>query len=179
MRNCLIVVDYQVDFVMGALGFSGAARIEEAISRKIKAYRKRNDAVAFTFDTHGENYLNTREGRFLPVPHCIHGTPGHALYGQIGAMIHPADHRFYKETFGSGALYDYLKSTAFAGIELAGVVSNICVLANAVLARTACPETPITVDAACVAGPDYGLHGAALDILEGLQVTVLNRGGRP
>lgn len=176
MQKCLIVVDYQVDFVTGPLGFPGAAALDAVISEKIAVYRNRKDAVVFTFDTHGENYPYTREGKFLPVLHCIQGTAGHDLFGNVGKIIRPRDKRFYKNTFGSGELYEYLKITPFSEIELVGLVSNICVLANAILVRTAQPETPVTVDAACTAGPDNSLHLAAMDVMEALQIAVINRG---
>lgn len=175
MQKCLIVVDYQVDFVTGSLGFPAAVTLDAAISEKIAQYRKRDDEILFTLDTHEENYLNTREGRMLPISHCINGTEGHVLYGNVGKMLSRCDKRFFKNTFGSGDLYEYLKNTPFASIELAGIVSNICVLSNAVLARTAQPETPVIVDAACVAGQDRALHQAALAVMAGLQIEVVNR----
>ena len=174
MKKCLIVVDYQNDFVSGALGFPGAAALEQAIARKIRQYRENGDEVMFTFDTHEADYLDTQEGRSLPVAHCLKGTPGHALYGQVADLIQEADKRFHKPTFGSDELYEYLRITPFASIELAGVVSNICVISNAVLAKTAQPETPILVDACCTAGNDAGLHEAALRVMAGLQVRIIN-----
>ncbi|HBV52148.1 MAG TPA: N-carbamoylsarcosine amidohydrolase, partial [Clostridiales bacterium] len=96
-------------------------------------------------------YSDTQEGRHLPVPHCIEGTQGHALAGEIAALCEETDRCFRKNTFGSDALYEYLKRTPYERIELAGVVSNICVISNAVLAKTAQPETPILVDAGCTA----------------------------
>jgi nicotinamidase-related amidase len=108
----------------------------------------------------------------LAVPHCLEGTPGHALYGEVASLAGESDRRFIKHSFGSGELYEYLKKTAFAGIELVGVVSNICVLANAVLAKTAQPETPVTVDASCTAGNDPALHAAALNVMRAMQVVV-------
>ncbi len=174
MKKCLIVVDYQNDFVSGALGFPEAAALEEAIAEKIRQYRKHGDEVMFTFDTHEADYLDTQEGHNLPVAHCLRGTPGHALYGQVAALIQETDRRFRKVTFGSDELYEYLKATPFASIELAGVVSNICVISNAVLAKTAQPETPILVDARCTASNDTGLHEATLRVMAGLQVRIIN-----
>ena len=84
MKKLLLVVDYQTDFVAGALGFPGAERLDGPIAAKISAYRSAGDTVAFTLDTHGENYLQTLEGRNLPVPHCLRGTPGWMLYGETG-----------------------------------------------------------------------------------------------
>lgn len=174
-KQLLLVVDYQNDFVDGSLGFAGAVAIEDAIADKIKAYRERGDLVAFTYDTHTPEYLESQEGKNLPVPHCVAGTPGWELYGKIADMRLPDDKVFIKPVFGSAELLDWLRVHTFAGIELCGVVTNICVLSNAVIAKTAQPETPIVVDARCVAGNDPALHEASLDVMGGIQVQVLNR----
>lgn len=175
MKRCLIVVDYQNDFVSGSLGFPGAVRLDARIAEKIEAYRAAGDIIVFTLDTHRADYLDTQEGKHLPVPHCIRDTEGHQLYGRVATLAQAADQRFIKYTFGSDDLYAYLKAAAFAGIELAGVVSNICVLSNAVLAKTAQPETPILVDGRCVASNDDHLNEAALDVMESLQIEVAHR----
>ena len=172
MKKCLIVVDFQNDFVTGALGFPEAAELEGHIAEKIKQYRDNGDAVVFTFDTHGKDYMYTQEGRNLPVAHCLWGTEGHRLYGQAGVLALESDRRFIKNTFGSDALYQYLKTEPFTGIELVGLVSNICVIANAILAKTAQPETPVTVDAKCTASHDKALHQAALDVMKGMQIQI-------
>lgn len=174
MKKCLIIVDYQNDFVTGSLGFNKAVTLEQRIIEKIGQFRARKDDVLFTFDTHDQNYLNTQEGTMLPVPHCIKGTAGHALYGKIGELVHEDDKCFYKRTFGSDELYEYLKTKRYESIELAGVVSNICVISNAVLAKTAQPETPILVDASCTASNDDRLNQSALDVMAGLQIKIQN-----
>lgn len=168
MKRILVVVDYQRDFVDGALGFAGAEALEAPILEKIAAYQKDGEVV-YTLDTHGEDYLQTREGLDLPVPHCLKGTPGHELYGRVKEALQDA-RGFEKGTFGSGNLYEYLKKGAYAVIELCGLVSNICVLSNAVLAKAACPEARILVDPACTASADPQLHEAAMEILKGIFV---------
>lgn len=185
MKRLLIVVDYQNDFVDGALGFSGAEKLDEPIARKIKEYHDAEDLVMFTFDTHHKDYLETQEGRLLPIPHCIEFTEGHRLYGKVAACVGDTDELFYKPTFGSTALFERLAEAQriadevhvqpFASIELVGLVSNMCVLSNAVIARSACPDVPIIVDAACTAAPDPDMNEKALDVLEGLQIAVTNR----
>ena len=172
MQRCLIVVDYQNDFVSGELGFSGAELLDPLIVDKITEYRSKGDAVIFTFDTHGPDYLTTQEGKNLAVPHCIEGTPGHDLFGQTAGQIQDGDRCFFKRSFGSDELYEYLKEVSFEHIEIVGVVSNICVISNAILAKTAQPETPIIVDAACTASHDPSLHKAALEVMRGLQIKV-------
>ena len=175
MKRCLIVVDYQNDFVTGTLGFPEAVALEDGIVQKIQAYREAGDEVMFTFDTHTQEYLLSREGRRLPVPHCIGGTEGHKLYGAVGDQVSEDDWCFIKYTFGSDALYDFLRQNKFLSIELVGVVTNICVISNAVLARTAQPETDVYVDASCCASNDPALGEKALDVMESLHIDVLNR----
>lgn len=183
MKRLLIVVDFQNDFVDGALGFPGASDLAAPIAGKIAAYRQAGDEVAFTLDTHGEDYDATQEGRNLPVAHCVKGTLGHELYPGVAELVREGDAVFEKPAFGSSELFAYLSSAndaaAAAGelpyesIELVGLVSNICVISNAVLAKTACPEVPVMVDARCTASHDPRLNEAALAVMEGLQVQVL------
>lgn len=173
MRKCLIVVDYQNDFVTGSLGFAKAEQLDDRIANKIVKYRNKGWEIVFTFDTHEENYLQTNEGRNLPVEHCIKGTNGHKLYGRTAKMLKESDKCFYKPNFGSAELFEYLKAEEFDKIELCGVVTNICVISNAVLAKTALPESEISVDSACVASNDGSLNKAALDVMQSLQINVL------
>lgn len=169
MKKLLIVVDYQNDFVSGTLGFSRADTLEKGILEKIREYE--NDEVVYTLDTHSDDYLKTQEGRKLPVEHCIKGTQGFELYGELGAALR-GRRAFEKPTFGSGALYEYLKGKDYSVIELCGLVSNICVISNAVLAKTACPEAEIVINSKLTASFDEELNGAALAVMRGLQMRV-------
>lgn len=185
MKKLLIVVDYQNDFVDGTLGFRGAELLDARIAAKIDEYHEAGDEVAFTLDMHGRDYLSTLEGANLPIEHCIEGTTGAELYGTVGERIGACDHVFEKPTFGSKELFarlvgiqkvaDEVGTKPFESIELVGLVSHICVLANAVLAKTACPEVPIIVDAACTDSFDRDLQDKAFDTLGGLQISVVNR----
>lgn len=185
MKRLLIVVDYQHDFVDGSLGFPGAEELDERIAAKIDEYHANADVVAFTMDTHSAQYLQTQEGQSLPVPHCLDGTPGWHLYGKTAEAFLDRDLMFKKPSFGSAKLFEYLYKAAmvageeglqpFISIELVGLVSNICVISNAVLAKTACPEVPVCIDARCTASPDDTLNEATLDVLASLQVQVINR----
>lgn len=177
MKRCLIIVDYQVDFVTGSLGFETALTLDDRIAKKIEEYRTNGDDVIFTLDTHDSNYLETYEGRHLPVAHCINGTDGHSLFGMVGKVKKQSDRIFRKNTFGSDDLYEHMKKTKYSTIELVGVVTNICVIANAILAKTAQPETDIVVDASCVASNDKKLNEAALKVMESLQIQIINNGG--
>lgn len=175
MKKLLIVVDYQKDFVDGALGFPGAALLETAICRKIESCRKAGADVCFTFDTHTDRYLETQEGTNLPVPHCLRGSSGWELYGKAAVLLKAGDRTFEKPTFGSLELAEFLKGKDYGEIELVGLVSNICVLSNAVLAKTALPEARIMVDASCTASFDADLNEKALDVMAGLQMEIINR----
>lgn len=175
MKKLLIVVDYQKDFVDGALGFPGAELLDAAICAKIEAYRAQGADVLFTFDTHSDQYLETQEGRKLPVVHCIPGSEGWELYGKVASMLRRSDRTFKKPAFGILEVAEYLKDKDYQEIELVGLVSNICVLSNAVLAKSALPEARVMVDAACTDSYDPDLHRKALDVMEGLQIEVLNR----
>lgn len=173
MRKLLVVVDYQNDFVDGSLGFSAAVSLHDKICQKILEYKEEGQMIVFTLDTHESNYDATQEGRNLPVAHCIRGTVGHDLYGRVQSLSLEYE-KFEKPAFGSDLLYEYLKKSSYESIEFVGLVSNICVLSNAVLAKTALPEAQIIVDAACTASFDQVMNDKTLDILEGLQVLVTN-----
>lgn len=175
MGGLLIVVDYQADFVTGALGFPGAVALDGPIAARIAQRREEGWDVAFTLDTHSSGYLATVEGRWLPVPHCIRGTDGWALFGETGKSRLPGDTVFEKETFPSLELAQWLHAKDYERVELCGLVSNICVLSNAVMAKAALPDAEITVDARLTASADSVLHEKALDVLEGLHIAVTGR----
>ena len=177
MNRYLFVIDYQKDFVDGALGFPGAEKLDAGIAAKVRAYGKGH--VLFTRDTHFENYLNTREGKNLPVVHCIKGTPGWECYGETArALAEVEAPAIDKLVFGMDitdpATASVLPRQADE-IELVGLVSNICVVSNAVVLQSRYPEATIVVDAACTASFDKGLNDKVLDVLQGLQVKVINR----
>ncbi|MEL7568265.1 MAG: isochorismatase family cysteine hydrolase [Dehalobacterium sp.] len=174
MKKILVVVDYQNDFVTGSLGFKKAAELEKAICNKIEQYKHNNDEVVFTFDTHGTDYLQTQEGKNLPVPHCFRNSEGWNLYGKVSDFCGQGDKCFHKKTFGSMELAAYLTQNKYDSVELIGVVSNICVISNAILAKASLPEAEIIVDASCTASFDEILHQKALDVMEGMQIKIIN-----
>ena len=176
MKKLLIVVDYQNDFVSGSLGYAGAEKLEEPIAEKIKAYHALGDKgqVIFTMDTHDRHYLETQEGRHLPVEHCLEGEDGWQLYGSIRELKGSEDLVFSKPTFGSYELCEYLRKHAddYESIEFVGLVTNICVISNIALAKAAIPNIPLLVDAACVGSGDARLQEEALDVMESIHVEV-------
>ena len=171
--KALVVVDYQVDFVNGALGFPGAEKLEQIILNKIADCRKSGGQVIFTLDTHGENYLETAEGSKLPIPHCIKGTPGHTLYGKVAGAVQPDDIVIEKPAFGSLELADLLKRLTPEEVELCGLVTDICVISNAVLSKAALPESRIVVDSKACAAADPLAHERALAVMRGVQIDVI------
>lgn len=173
MKKLLVVVDFQNDFVCGSLGFEGADALDSRIAERIAAARRDGFELAFTLDTHADDYLATQEGRLLPVPHCVINTDGHKIFGKTREHMSGADAVFCKPTFGSAELFDYIRRGEYEVIELCGLVTNICVLANAVLAKTAAPEAKIVVNAALVDSFDRELHQKTLDVLRGIQVEVI------
>jgi len=174
MRRLLVVVDMQKDFIDGALGFPEAASIIPGIADRISEYRNNGDEVVYTLDTHSDNYMDTMEGKNLPVPHCIKGSEGHALCNELKDLL--ADCRcFEKPTFGSMELAGYISENKddYSSIEVCGLVSNICVVSNTVLAKAAAPETEIIVDSKLTKCFDPKLTEAALDICRSIHVKVL------
>lgn len=172
MKKCLIIVDFQNDFVTGSLGFEKAKNLEQIIKSKIEIYLNNNDDIIFTFDTHDINYLNTQEGKNLPIEHCMINTFGHEIYGEVNNYLNKAKKVFYKNTFGSLELANFLNEKNYSEIELVGLVTNMCILSNAVLAKSALPEALINIDSNAVMSFDDKLHNETLNILKGLQMNI-------
>ena len=175
MKKILVVIDYQNDFVNGALGFSGADALDRPIAEKIRAYGTGN--VFFTLDTHKDTYLETREGKNLPVIHCVAESYGWEVFGETKeALKEVCAVGFTKESFGLLVTDEIRKKLpdSVDEIELVGLVSNICVLSNAVIFQTLYPNATITVDAALTKSFDDALHKATIKVLRGLQVNVIN-----
>ena len=175
MKKCLIVVDFQNDFIDGALGFKGAESITKAIVKKIKQYKKEKMDVIYTLDTHKDNYLDTEEGKNLPVIHCVEGTKGHRISDDVENLIEEEDKQFVKYSFSSLELGSYLSKQNYDEVELCGLVSNVCVISNAVIAKSALPNAHIMVDSLATKSFNPILHEKTLDVMEGLHIEVKNR----
>ena len=174
MRRILIVVDMQNDFIDAALGTKEAVSIVEAVKAKIRSYPA-EDIIA-TMDTHGENYLETQEGKNLPVAHCIRGTDGWKIRPDIAELLTGAK-IYEKPAFGSMELAADLKAlseTQEIELELVGLCTDICVVSNALLLKAAMPEVKISVDASYCAGVTPEKHLAALETMRSCQIHVLN-----
>ena len=171
--KALIIVDYQYDFVDGTLGFPGASDLEGPIVDKIMKAKSEGRDIYYTMDCHGSDYLKTQEGKRLPVEHC--NTPeGMELYGRLSDLSKDAK-VIRKPSFGSSELFDIMRDKDYDEVELCGLVTNICVISNAVLVKTALPEAKVVVDAKCVGGGDKILNDKALDVMAGLQIEIINR----
>ena len=174
-KRVLVVVDMQNDFITGSLGTEEAQAIVDRVVEKIREFP---GEVYFTQDTHLENYLETQEGKNLPVKHCIKGTWGWQLEPRVEAVR--ASTPIEKPTFGSKGLADVLRArNTYDGpleeIQLVGLCTDICVISNALLLKANLPEVPMTVDASCCAGVTPESHNRALGAMEACQVQILNR----
>lgn len=173
MRKILLVIDMQNDFIDGALGTPEAAAIVDRVVEEIRKYPATN--VIATRDTHTADYLDSQEGRNLPVPHCIKGTPGWELHPEIAAVLGSAE-ILDKPTFGSRELAEHLAQLdrrEDLDITLVGLCTDICVVSNALLIKAFLPETPVRVIAECCAGVTPESHRAALETMKMCQIQIL------
>ena len=173
MKKFLVVVDMQKDFVDGALGSREAVAIVPAVVKKIESF---DGEIFVTYDTHFENYMQTSEGKHLPVPHCIKGTDGWQLNNDVeNALSGKKFTKVEKNTFGSVDLPKLIEQAAdgedFA-VELIGLCTDICVVSNALLIKATFPEAPIAVDAGCCAGVTPQAHETALATMASCQITI-------
>lgn len=172
--KALVVVDMQNDFIDGALGTREAVEIVEAVRREIEEYREKGDKIFYTRDTHQENYLETQEGRKLPVVHCLEGTEG----WQIGKGLYVEGCPVIdKPGFGSMELAERIAELCeqegmLESVELVGLCTDICVISNAMVLKARMPELSIEVKASCCAGVTPQSHANALEAMKMCQITV-------
>lgn len=170
MNKVLIVVDMQNDFVNGCLGSEEARNILPNVKNKISEYQKNGDIVIFTRDTHDENYLDSQEGKYLPISHCIHGTDGWKI---VDGLEIPNCIYINKPNFGWKYWDTNIYLMGADEIELIGVCTDICVVSNALILKAMYPETHIAVDASCCAGTTPESHNAALVTMKSCQIDVI------
>lgn len=172
MRKILVVVDMQNDFIDGTLGTKEAQGIVKNVVEKIRSYK--GCKVFATRDTHGSDYMETLEGKHLPVPHCIKGTKGWEIRAEVAdALLEVEAEVMDKESFGSNALAERLYEVVGeeeSEIELVGLCTDICVISNGLLIKAKLPETPVKVDPACCAGVTKESHEAALLTMKMCQI---------
>lgn len=172
MRKILVVIDMQNDFIDGALGTREAEAVVDAVKEKIRSYPPED--VFATMDTHGEDYPETQEGRNLPVAHCVRGTDGWRIRPDVEVLLEGAK-IYEKPVFGSMRLAQDLRELSERGeieLELVGLCTDICVVANALLFKTVMPEVKIRVDASCCAGVTPEKHLAAVETMRSCQIEV-------
>ena len=174
MKKFLVVVDMQKDFVDGALGSQEAVAIVPAAFKKITQF---DGEIFATYDTHFDDYMDTAEGKKLPVPHCIKGTEGWQLSKDIAAALKGKKYTpVEKYTFGSVKLPDLIKKAAGTeefSVELIGLCTDICVISNALLLKANFPEADIVVDEACCAGVTPEKHNAAVETMKSCQIDII------
>lgn len=168
MERYLVVVDMQNDFIHGSLGSKEAEKIVSNVVDKIENFQ---GTILYTMDTHDENYLNTEEGKNLPIVHCVKGTSGWELNQGIKTAIEAKNGiEFRKETFGSKELGNFLAEKAdqnvIKDITFVGLCTDICVISNALLAKAFAPDIPIYIDSACCAGVTKESHNQALEAMK-------------
>ena len=168
-EQILVVVDMQNDFIDGALGTKEAAAIVDKVREKMKTF---DGEIVFTRDTHTENYLDTQEGKRLPVKHCIRGSKGWEITEKLNV---PSEAKvFDKPAFGSVELASYLKAKeGLKRVELVGLCTDICVISNAMLVKAFLPEAEVYVDASCCAGVTPKSHENALEAMKMCQIIVV------
>ena len=170
MKKTLIIIDMQNDFVYGSLANPAAEAIIPNIKKKIEKYQKNNDEIIFTRDTHNSDYLDTTEGKYLPVSHCIMGTSG---WLTVDELNYPGYRHINKPTFGYKH-WGYEFDTFDPEIEIVGTCTDICVISNALILKAEFPRAKIIVDASCCAGLTPEKHKAALEVMKSCQIEVIN-----
>lgn len=174
MKKKLVIIDVQNDFVTEALGTKQA---QQMLPRLVEKAENFEGEILMTQDNHFENYLETQEGRMLPVIHCIKGTRGWELVPELEELRKKRKVKVYqKPCFGSIRLAEDLKAAyedgLLDGVELAGLCTDICVISNALLIKSVLPELPVFVDAGCCAGVTVQKHEAALEVMKSCQIIV-------
>ncbi len=166
MKKTLIVIDMQNDFIDMALGTAEAVAVVPFVKAKIEEYVKNGDEIIYTRDTHGEDYLETPEGKKLPVPHCIKGTKGWEIYDGLyvkGSKI------IDKPNFG----WPNWRDEKLESVELVGLCTDICVVSNALIIKAMFPDIEVKVDKNCCAGVTPESHNAALKTMQMCQIDVI------
>lgn len=170
MKSCLLVIDMQNDFITGSLGSKEAEAIVLGVKERIEKAIKDGEDIYFTKDTHYENYMDTREGEFLPVEHCIEGTPGHDICDELKPFEKNAKEIFIKNTFGYKDFPKYLEG--YDKITLIGLCTDICVVSNAILIKAFYPEKDIVVEKDLCAGTNADNHDAALKVMKSCHIVI-------
>ena len=177
MKKLLVLVDFQNDFIDGALGTPEAMAIVPNVIKKVKEW---DGDILFTADTHNSNYINTNEGKHLPIPHCIFDTNGWELQKDVAKVLKermsPTEFQmatFLKKTFACKSLCAEIEALHYDYVEFIGLCTDICVVSNALMLKAFMPEIQIAVDPSCCAGVTPETHEAALTTMKMCQIDIL------
>lgn len=173
MKKAFILVDYQNDFIDGALGFERAKNLRSKVLEKLDSLDFKQTDLLITYDTHSEDYLQTKEGLNLPIKHCLKDSEGWHLPDYLEPFKAKAKKIFHKHTFGSLELANFLHKEQYEQIEFAGLVSHICVFHNIILAFNAGLNTKLILHKDCTASFDENLEKAAFDLLKAFWVELV------
>lgn len=171
MKNCLLVIDMQNDFITGALGTKEAVEIIPAVKARIEKAIKDGEDVIWTKDTHEKDYMKTREGGYLPVEHCIEGTRGYEICDELLPYVDKAKKVIIKNTFGSKELPKYIEE--YDNITIIGLCTDICVISNAMVVHAFYPEKNIIIEKKCCAGSTVENHENALKAMSVCQFDII------
>lgn len=187
MAKILVVVDMQKDFINGSLGTKEAEAIVPRVKSIIDEYVNDDDAkILFTKDTHHENYLDTSEGKNLPVVHCVEGTDGWQIPDELLENIDLQNLQLFRDviivskpTFGfmfiDRCIREFfgLDESCIDEIRIVGLCTDICVVSNALILKAVFPEIPIVVDSSACAGVTPEKHEASLEVMRSCQINVI------
>lgn len=171
MKKCLVVIDMQNDFISGSLGSDEAKKIVSLVKERIEKAKNEDEDIYFTKDTHYESYLDTREGKFLPVKHCIEGTKGHDICDEIKAYEKDAKKVFIKNTFGCKELPQYMNN--YEVITFVGLCTDICVVNNVLLVKAFYPEKEIILEKDLCAGTTNEKHNCAIEVMKSCHIEII------
>lgn len=172
MKKLIVVVDMQNDFIDGALGTQEAQQMLPKLVKKLE--QEKEAELIFTLDTHNQYYMDTQEGKNLPVPHCIKPEHGWKIADDLQKFVDEAAAVIEKPSFGSLALPQAVSKIEVDEIELVGLCTDICVISNAMILKAAFPEVILAVDASCCAGVTPESHATALAAMKMCQIEIRN-----
>lgn len=173
MKKALVVIDMQNDFITGVLGNNECRAIVPEVVKRVNKAAEDNIDIIFSQDTHQENYLSTREGKKLPIPHCIQNTHGWEIIPELAEVKEQKGIVFEKETFGSRSMAGYIMEQGYDAVELIGVCTDICVISNAMTIRAFAPELEISINEACCAGVTPQSHQTAIEAMKACQINII------
>lgn len=173
MKKAFVLVDFQNDFIDGSLGFQKAKDLKEGILQKLSSLDFKTTNLLITFDTHGEGYLQSKEGKILPIFHCQKNTKGWEMPSEFKPFLHKATKIFYKNAFASLELIDFIHKSKYEELHFCGLVSHICVFCNIILALAAKPNAKFILHQDLTASFDANLEKCAFDLLKAYGVEII------